>query len=219
MCQCEIGDDMFDSFIDITENIAEKHAPIKSVRKGGETYKNSMPWLTQELKHLIAQKQFLFNKWKKIPDSKTYREYKRLRNLVNRRLREAHNNFCISFFQKLPTSQEQWNFNKQKTSPSERIVKVDEIRLDSGEISRDPKNIVNCLNREFANLGVFKGSDIACKYPDKINIPEFTFRTVTRKELYSVIDSLDDNKAAGPGEISIRLMKILQISYRRTKGS
>ena len=138
---------------------------------------------------------------------KTYREFKRLRNLVNRRLREGHNNFCINFFQKLPTSKEQWKFIKQKTSPSERVVKVDEIRLDSGKISREPKNNVNCLNRAFANLGVFKGSHIACKYPDKFNIPEFTFRTVTRKEFYSAIDSFDDNKEAGPGEISIRLIK------------
>ena len=214
MYQCDNGNDMFDSFINICEKIDENHAPIQSVKKGGEIYQNSKPWLTQELKHLIAQRQFLFNKWKKIPDSETYREFKRLRNLVNRRLREAHNNFCINFFQKLPTSKEQWTFFKQKTSPSERIVKVDEIRLVSGEISREPKNIVNCLNRAFANLGVFKGSDTACKYTDKLNIPEFTFRTVTRKELYSVIDSLDNNKAAEPGEISIRL-KVLQISYRR----
>ena len=149
---------------------------------------------------------------KKIRDSETYREFKRLRNLVIRRLREAHNNFWINFFQKLPTSKEQWKFIKQKTSPSERIVKVDEIRLDIGEISREPKNIVNCLNRAFTNLGVFKGSDIACKYPDKLNIPEFAFKTVTRKELYSVIDSLDDNQAAGPIEISIRLIKSCKLA-------
>ena len=30
---------------------------------------------------------------------------------------------------------------------------------------------------------------------------------MTRKELYSVNDSLEDNKAAGPGEISIRLIR------------
>ena len=153
------------------------------------------------MKHLIAQNIFCSINGKKIPDNETYKEFKRLRNLVNRRLREAHNNFSINFFQKLPTSKEQWKFIKQKTRPNERIVKVDEIRLDKGEISREPKNIVNCLNRSFANLGGFKGLDIACKYPDKHNIPEFTFRTVTRKEPYSVIDSLDDNKAAGPGEI------------------
>ena len=121
----------------------------------------------------------------------------------------------MKFFQKLPKSKEQWKFIKQQISPSEKNVKVDEIKLESSEISREPKIIVNCLNRSFANLGVFKGSDIACKYSDKLNIPEFTFRTVTRKELYSVIESLDENKAAGPGEISIRL-KVLQISYRRT---
>ena len=75
----------------------------------------------------------------KIPDSETYKEFKLLRNLVNRRLREAHNNFCINFIRNLPTSKEQWKFIKQKTSPNESIVKVDEIRLDSGETSREQK--------------------------------------------------------------------------------
>ena len=102
----------------------------------------------------------------------------------------------MNFFQKLPTSKEHWKFIKQKIGPSEKSVKVDEIRLESGEFSREPVNIVNFLKRSFANLGVFKGSDIACKYPGKIDILEFTFRTLTRKKLYSVIDSLDDNKAA-----------------------
>ena len=104
----------------------------------------------------------------KIPDSETYKEFKLLRNLIHRRLREAHNNFCINFFQKLPTSTEQERFIKQKTSPNERIVKVDEINLDSGEISREPKKLVNYLKRSFANLGVFEGLDVACKYPDKL---------------------------------------------------
>ena len=91
-------------------------------------------------------------------------------------------------------------------------VKADEIRLDSAEVSREAKNISNCLNRLFANLGVFKDSDIACKYPDEPNRPEITFRTVTRKELYSVNDPLDDNKAAGPGEISFGLTKFCKLA-------
>ena len=118
----------------------------------------------------------------------------------------------MNFFQKLPTSKEQGKFIKQRISSSEKSVKVDEIRLESGEISREPKNVVNCLNRSFANLGVFKGSDIACKYSDKLNIPEFTFRTVTKKELYSVIDSLDNNKTAGPSKIPIRLIKSCKLA-------
>ena len=76
--QCENGNDMFDSFIDIFEKIVKKHAPIQSVKKGGETYKKSKPWLTQEMKQLIAQKHFLFNKWKKLLTA-TYRELQRLK--------------------------------------------------------------------------------------------------------------------------------------------
>ena len=108
MYQCENGNDKFDSFINIFEKIVENYAPM-SVTKGGETYKNSKPWLTQELNHLIAQKHFLFNKCRKIPDNETYREFKRLRNLVKKRLREAHNNSCINFFQKLQTRRNNGN--------------------------------------------------------------------------------------------------------------
>ena len=35
---------------------------------------------------------------------------------------------------------------------------------------------------------------------------------MTRKKLYSVIDSLNDNKAAGAGEISIRLIKSCKLA-------
>ena len=73
----------------------------------------------------------------KNPDSETYKDFKRLKNIVNRRLREVHNDFCINFFQKLPTSKEQWKFIKQKISRSEKSVKVDEIRLQRGENSRE----------------------------------------------------------------------------------
>ena len=65
MYQCENGNNMFDSFLDIFQKFVEKNAPIQSVKKEGETYKSSKPWLTPKLKCLIAQKLFLFNKWKK----------------------------------------------------------------------------------------------------------------------------------------------------------
>ena len=34
MYQCENGNDMFDSFLDIFAKIVEKHAPIQTVKKG-----------------------------------------------------------------------------------------------------------------------------------------------------------------------------------------
>ena len=43
MYQCENGDNMFDFFIDIFEKIVEKHAPIQTVKKGGENCKSSKP--------------------------------------------------------------------------------------------------------------------------------------------------------------------------------
>ena len=148
----------------------------------------------------------------KSPDSETYKDFNRLRNLVNRRLREAHHNFFINSFQKLPTNKKKRKFIKQKISPSDKKCQGWWNQIRELWIFKGTKNIVYCLNRSIANLGVFKGSDIACRYPDKTNVPEFTIRTVTRKKLYSVIDSLDDNKAAGPGEISIWLNKFCKLA-------
>ena len=164
--QCQNGNNIFVSFFDIFEKNVEKQAPIQTVKKRGE-FKNSKLWLTQEMKHLIARKHFLFNKWKKSPESETYKEFRRLRILVKRTIREAHNDFRINFFQKLTTSKGQWKFIKQKICPSEKSVKVDEIRLESGAkgtkkyrqlkiSSISPKNNVKYLNRSFGNIGVFK---------------------------------------------------------------
>ena len=62
----ENGNDLFDSFIDVFEKIVQKHAPIQTVKKWNDNFENCKPWLAQELKHLIAQKHFLLNKWKKV---------------------------------------------------------------------------------------------------------------------------------------------------------
>ena len=137
------------------------------------------------MNHLIAQKHFLFNKWKS-PESDTYKEFTRVTNLVDRRLREAQNIFCLNFFQKLPTIREQGKFKKQKISPSEKSLKVCEIRLDSGKVSRDSKIIVNRLNRSFANLDVFKGSDIACKHPDNFYIHEKSRKFCKKQECVEI---------------------------------
>ena len=56
----------------------------------------------------------------KTPDSETYKEFKRLRKLVNRRLSEAQINSCINFLQNPPTSKEQWKFFKKNISTSEK---------------------------------------------------------------------------------------------------
>ena len=63
MYQCENGNDMFDSFIKIFEKIVGKHATIQTVKKMGEYFENSKPWLIRELKHLIAQTHFLLKNW------------------------------------------------------------------------------------------------------------------------------------------------------------
>ena len=61
-------------------------------------------------------------------------------------------------------------------------------------------DITNCLNRSFQKLGFNNGQYVSAPNNSSIEVREnFCFRTVTLKELYDAIDSLDNNKFPGPG--------------------
>ena len=54
MYKCKNGIGMFDSFIDVSEKIIEKYAPIQSVKMSNANFKNSKPWLAQALKYFVT---------------------------------------------------------------------------------------------------------------------------------------------------------------------
>ena len=88
-----------------------------------------------------------------------------------------------------------------------QIEKIDKLRGDSHFVE-DDREIANILNNCFARLGLYKGKDVALNYSSlTIDGPELSFRPVTRKELYNVINNLPKHKSPGPGYISAWALK------------
>ena len=87
--------------------------------------------------------------------------------------------------------------------------KIDNLRKGSLFVEDDGK-IANILNNCFARLGLYKGKDVS---PNHSSLTfeglEFSFRPVTRKELYNVIDNLPKHKSLGPGYIPAWALKIV----------
>ena len=116
------------------------------------------------------------------------------------------------FFQQLPTSREQWKFIKNSINSNSQIEKIDKLREDSHFVE-DDREIANVLNNYFARLGLYKGKDVAPNCSSlTFDGPEFSFRPVTRKELYNVIDNLPKHKSPGLGYIPAWALKDSKLS-------
>ena len=131
---------------------------------------------------------------------------------MNRKLKKAADDYTKNFFQQLPTSREQWKFIKNRINSNSQIEKIDKLREDSHFVE-DDREIANVLNNCFARLGLYKGKDVAPNCSSlTFDGPEFSFRPVTRKELYNVIDNLPKHKSPGPGYIPAWALKDSKLS-------
>ena len=136
-----------------------------------------------------------------------------LRNSVNRKLKKAADDYTTNFFQQLPTSREQWKFIKNRINSNSQIEKIDKLR-EGSHFVEDDRKIANILNNCFARLGLYKGKDISPNHSSlTFEGPEFSFRPVTRKELYNVIDNLLKHKSPGPGYLPASALKDSKLSF------
>ena len=73
--------------------------------------------------------------------------------------------------------------------------------------------IANILNNCFARLGLYKSKDVSPNHSSlTFEGPEFSFRLVTGKELYNVIDNVPKRKSSGPGYIPAWALKDSKLS-------
>ena len=85
-----------------------------------------------------------------------FRRVQKRRNLVNRKLRNAHHQYSVNFFKQFETSKQKWNFIKKKLGNHKQDVNMSEIERD-GAKTVDKKAICNSFNKSFAEMGKYSG--------------------------------------------------------------
>ena len=106
---------MFTEFNKIFLTILEKNAPTeKKLVSNIKKTTSEKPWMTKEIKHLVSEKHRYFNEYKLTQSAESFASFKKYRNLVNRKLKEAKNQFSEDFFKKIETTKEKWKFIKKK---------------------------------------------------------------------------------------------------------
>ena len=69
---------------------------------------------SKELKKLIAEKYHLYSQYKFSQNYDVFDEFEKCRNLVNRKLRDAHHRYSADVFKQCETSKQKWNFINKK---------------------------------------------------------------------------------------------------------
>ena len=84
----------------------EKHAPTeKKLVSNTKKTTSDKSWETKEIQQLVADKHRYFNDYKVTQCGESYVSFKMYRNVVNRKLKEAQNQFSEDFFKKMKPRQ------------------------------------------------------------------------------------------------------------------
>ena len=93
---------------------------------------------------------------------------------------------------------------EKKKNNSSNITEIDE----NGRKTKDKKSICNAFNRVFCEMGICRGQIVPLNVKKiERKFQEFNFRPFTLREIYKVVDNLDNNKAPGPGYINAWALK------------
>ena len=140
----------------------------------------------------------MYNQYKFSQNYDVFDELKKCRNLVNRKLRDAHHKYSVNFFKQCETSKQKWNFINKKLGNHKQGI-VSEIEID-GAMTVDKKTICNAFNKSFAEMGKYSGDFVPLNIHKLDHCSEkFSLRVLTLKEIYITIDSLENSKSLGTG--------------------
>ena len=181
--------------------------PYKTTRIKRKKLEN--PWMTEELRTLINQKNKLYSKFVKSPI--TYGdEYKSIRNRVSHLIRDRKKQFYTEKFEGVKgDSKGTWKILSQMLN-NQKETNIKELEVD-GNIISDPQLICNTINSYFVNIG--KSIEDSCGISDthfshylQGEHPNFHLSEVSVDEVSRVIKSM---RISGPGtdDISMKILK------------
>ena len=189
--------------------VLERHAPHKMRR----VKHKQMPWMSAELKKLINEKHKMKARANKSSNPNDWEQFKKLRNLINNRLKEAKATYYKSQIKSnAENPRAVWKIINQLMNRNETSNVINKIAIGDRE-STDSKDIAEILNTHFTSIGQKLADQIQSStshFADYIVPTEATFelKEVDHEYVLKLIKKLDVSKATGLDTISSKLLKI-----------
>ena len=206
-------DEMWTHFQIHLEKSVKTNIPHKTSRQ-----KDSSPWITRDIRRLINKRDRWYKRKKKSGNQRDANRYKELKRDTQRHLRQAYWKYIDGIV--TPTQDESqipqrncmkrfWTYIKHKRSDGTNIPP---LKAD-GVLHQDSVDKANILNHQFKEAFSPK-SDLSddqitnrCRVSSKYQtIPDLT---ITNNGICKLLKNLNPHKAAGPDNITPRILKEL----------
>ena len=205
-----------DKLITVIQDTYDEVFPLQKVSKR-KTKKRRKPWMNYKILDMIKTKHKLFKKYLNDKTAENSSAFKTKRNQVKREIEKAKKQYYFTFFKNCKNdSKKIWNGineisnkSQKKKSSLPSYINLD----DEGNVSSNPKFIINKLNRHF----VRKGPKLAGKLPPSSECSlkflkqrvrcSMKFGTLTEHDVSKIICALEIGKSSGHDGISATVLK------------
>lgn len=198
--------DLFDSdsidvkvkiLINRLSSLYEKYVPEKKI----SNKKNSCPWLNQNIRKLMNDRDCLYKRYVRTKDLLVWEQYKLLRNRIKTILRDARNEHFKRLFETNKSSQDLW-----------RILKDQGVGKEQKKLSEPTVNL-NSLNSYFCGINNKINDNLVEFYVNQRNndIEEdsfFKFKDVNDDIIYKVLNDISSN-AVGVDGLHLKFLKLI----------
>ncbi|XP_065892800.1 uncharacterized protein [Dysidea avara] len=165
--------------------------------------RNRLPWINRQIKADMKERKRLYNKAKRSNLQHDWDAYRKTKNSINTKLKEAHNNYYKRLFDNSFSGNRRqfWKYIKVKCQdkPDIPALFVDDQPIHSA------KDKANALNSHFKSVFTEENLSTIPTMDNHTDVPNMPDISISQAGIYQLLTSLDEHKASGPDHISFAL--------------
>ena len=156
--------------------------PLRPVSKN-KMKRMKNPWIGKKLLNMMREKNRSYRKFLRKKSDKHYKQYKKLRNKVNRERKCSKEKYYNNLFQNSTNSRSMWrSINKLINLKTPKDNNIKELIEENGSIKTNNDDISNLLNESFTQAGA--------KISSKIEEPDQTRKEKMKQLIRPVSNSI-----------------------------
>ena len=213
-------DDAYDSFLEETEKLINKHFSLEKVSKMKLKQQIRKPWISDDLMRQIKYKNKLHKKSKTeqnlILRNELTNEHKILQRTLRKEIQLEKDRYYQNFFKENKNSLiKVWQNIKNLINfkPKAKNINVKSLDIGDGKVSSNPQEISNYFNKHFTTVGGTTEKRIPNSnrnfnfYLKNPNGKTFTLYPTTPSEVEDYLKDINIRKSVGPFRIPNRILK------------